>query len=432
MTARRPATSPSAASSCVAGPGTGSAGRAGRAGPVPGTGSARPRGKAVALGGALVALGAAVGVGLVSRAGWRIYQSIGTPRARVGFRLAPAELAAARDLLARSPVIDTHAHPGRTFVGDAGELTWRLRLYARRRPFEPRSVAAMRTGGVTAACFCAVADFPTLDATGHGLAQVRDFDRGEALAYYRAQIGNLHMALRRSGAVLVRDTAGLAAARTAGQVAGILGVEGADFLEGDLARVGAAYEDGVRVLTLVHYRAGGGIGDVMTSPPVHGGLTPFGRDVVTEMGRLGMLVDLAHASEATAYDALEAARGPVLLTHTDVAGEGEHPRFVSLGLARAVALGGGLVGAWPAGIAAHSLAGFIRRVERLVELLGEDHVCLGTDMDANYRPVLESYAKMPLLVGGLLHGGMSETAVAKVVGGNFLRVWGEVEAARGR
>ena len=248
--------------------------------------------------------------------------------------------------------------------------------------------------------------------------------------YYRTQIANLHAAVTASGAVLVRDTGGLAAARRAGQVAAILGVEGADFLEGDLARVQAAYADGVRVLTLVHYLAGGGIGDVMTAAPVHGGLTPFGREVVAEMGRVGMLLDLSHASERTVADALEVAAGPVLLTHTDISGAGEHPRFVSAGLARAVTAAGGLVGAWPAGIAARSLGGFVERVVRMVDLLGEDHVCLGTDMDANYRPVLESYAKLPLLVGGLLRVGMSEQTLAKVLGGNFLRVWGEVEAAR--
>lgn len=375
------------------------------------------------------AVGALAGLVVAGRLGWQAYQTIATTPARVGFRLSPDELAQARELLARHPAIDTHAHPGRTFVSDAEGLTWKLRLYARRRPFELRSVEAMRAGGLAAACFSAVADFPTLDAAPGGLSQVRGFSPGEALAYYRAQVANLHAAVRATGAVLVHGTSGLAAARQTGQVAAFLGVEGADFLEGDPARVHSAYADGVRVITLVHYLAGGGIGDVMTAAPVHGGLTAFGREVMGEMARVGMLVDLSHASERTVADALDVAAGPVLLTHTDIAGAGEHPRFISLDLAREVTAAGGLVGAWPAGIAVRSLGGFVDRVVRLVDLLGEEHVCLGTDMDANYRPVLESYAKLPLLVGGLLRAGMSEEAVAKVLGGNFLRVWGEVEAA---
>jgi membrane dipeptidase len=213
-------------------------------------------------------------------------------------------------------------------------------------------------------------------------------------------------------------------ARAAGRVGAILGVEGGDFLQDDLGRVERCFADGVRVLTLVHYFRGGVIGDVMTAPPVHGGLTPFGRDVVREMNRVGLVVDLSHCSERTAYDALEVATKPLLITHTDVAEGGpDHARFVSEGLARAVAQAGGAVGAWPAGIRLGSLDDYVERIVALVELLGEDHVCIGTDMDANYKPVFETYTKMPLVVGGLLRRGLSEPAAAKVIGGNFLRVF---------
>ncbi len=379
---------------------------------------------AVAGGGAAAA--AAVGAGLTGR--WLVRQ-LGTPSAEVGFELTEAELAEAIDFLDRHPAIDTHAHPGRTFVRGADHLTWKLRLYSARGSFEDRAVTDLRSGHVAAACFSAVSDFPTLDARGGGLSRVRAFRPGEAWGYYRAQLANLRELVDRADLAHVLAPEDVPAAQAAGRVGAILGVEGADFLDGDLARVGRCFADGVRMVTLVHYFSGGVIGDVMTAPPVHGGLTGFGRDAVREMNRVGLLIDLSHASERTANDALELSTRPVLITHTDLCVDGRsHDRFVSEELARAVADAGGVVGAWPAGIALRSLADYADRIVELVDRLGEDHVCVGTDMDANYRPVLETYAKVPLLVGALLRLGLAEQTLAKVLGGNFLRVFTDVLA----
>lgn len=376
------------------------------------------------VGGAATGAAAGVGAGVVA---WWAARQLGTPRAAVGFELSEDELARAAAFLDAHPAIDTHAHPGRTFVRGAEHLTWKLRLYAARGSFEDRAVGALHEGRVAAACFSAVSDFPTLDARGGGLTKVRDFDPGEAWAYYLRQLANLRELVDRADVAPVLGPDDVTAARVAGAVGAILGVEGADFLDGDLGRVEQCFEDGVRLVTLVHYFSGGVMGDVMTAPPVHGGLTPFGREAVREMNRVGIMIDLSHASERTAYDALEVSAKPLLITHTDIAEDGpSHPRFVSRGLARAVAETGGAVGAWPAGIRFGSLADYVERIVELVELLGEDHVCIGTDMDANYRPVFETYAKMPLVVGGLLRRGMGEEALAKVVGGNFLRVFAAV------
>ena len=376
------------------------------------------------VGGAATGAAAGVGAGVVA---WWAARQLGTPRAAVGFELSEDELARAVAFLDAHPAIDTHAHPGRTFVRGAEHLTWKLRLYAARGSFEDRAVVALREGRVAAACFSAVSDFPTLDARGGGLTKVRDFDPGEAWAYYLRQLANLRELVDRADVAPVLGPDDVTEARMAGAVGAILGVEGADFLDGDLGRVEQCFADGVRLVTLVHYFSGGVIGDVMTAPPVHGGLTPFGRDAVREMNRVGIMVDLSHASERTAYDALEVSAKPLLITHTDIAEDGpSNPRFVSKGLARAVAEAGGAVGAWPAGIRFGSLADYVERIVELVELLGEDHVCIGTDMDANYKPVFETYAKMPLVVGGLMRRGMGEEVLAKVVGGNLLRIFADV------
>jgi membrane dipeptidase len=288
----------------------------------------------------------------------------------------------------------------------------------------------MRAGRVGNACFCAVADLPTLDAGPAGLRSTRAFAPGEAYAAYRTQMANLRALAAQGDVEIVLTPAdvrlpdGTGSVGPVGPVGAVLGVEGAEFLEDDLARVQEAFADGVRVLTLTHYLRGGVIGDVMTDEPVHGGLTPFGREVVRELNRVGIVVDLSHCSLATAYDALEEATRPVLVTHTDVRDTSHRSaRFVTPDLARAVTDAGGVLGAWPAGYAMRTLDDYVERILELVELLGEDHVCLGTDMDANYRPVFETYAKMPLLVGRLLQRGMPQESLAKVVGGNFLRVF---------
>src|SRR3546814_20726813 len=98
-----------------------------------------------------------------------------------------------------------------------------------------------------------------------------------------------------------------------------------------------------------------------------------------------------------------------------------------LALATAIASGGGgVIGAWPAGIGIDDLNGFVDRTLELIDRVGIDHVCLGTDMDANYKPVLDSYAKLPIYVAGLFQRGLAEADVAKLVGENFLRLFAAV------
>jgi membrane dipeptidase len=368
--------------------------------------------------------GLATTVGAAALGRW-VHAKVGRVAAPVGITADPDEVAAAEALLARHPAIDMHAHPGRTFVRGATRLSPPVRLYAMRGTFEDRVLAEAHDGGVAAICVNAVPDFPTLGLAKGGLRMARPFEPGEAWAAYRLQIGNLAALADRAGAESVRTPADLAAARTRGALGLILGVEGADFLDGRLERVGEVFDDGVRVVTLVHFYRGGPIGDVMTDTPVHGGLTTFGREVVREMNRTGIVVDLSHATEETAYAALDVATKPLLLSHTDLlTTTARHPRFVSSGLAEAVAGAGGVVGAWPAGITLGSLDDFAARIVELVDRLGADHVGIGTDMDANDRPVFESYAKLPLLVVALRRRGLTDGTLARVLGGNYLRVMG--------
>ena len=368
---------------------------------------------------------AAVGVG-----GYLIKHPLPAP---IGFEVTPDELARARALLSRHISIDAHAHPGRSFVKGAEKLSGLVWVYAHLGSFEQRTLDDMKTGGLTGAAFAAVADFQVLGTAGEGLAARRSFEPGEAWASYKRQIGNLKALAERGQVFPVKQAADFAAARAAGKPGALLTVEGGDFLEGKPERVAEAHADGVRSITLMHYR-NNELGDIITGAPQHGKLTAAGVAVVKAMNAAGMLVDVAHASEPTAMGAIAASSQPVMASHVHIHTEKlRHPRFISKDLAKAVAqTGGGVLGAWPSGLGLVDLKGYIDRTLELVEHVGIDHVCLGTDMDANYKPVFDTYLNLPLFVAGLQKRGMQEPEVAKLIGGNFLRVFAAVQAGAGK
>ena len=371
-----------------------------------------------------VVMGGGVAAVALGVAGAALYRRAFPSPAPIGFDVSPDDLAKARALLARHPSIDAHAHPGRTFVDGAENLSGLIWVYAKLGHFEPKAIDDMKAGGLTAAAFAAVSDFQVLGLEGEGLTVRRSFEPGEAWASYKRQIGHLQALVARGAVMAIKAPADVEAAREAGKVGGLLAVEGGDFLEGKPERVATAYADGVRIITLMHYR-NNELGDIITGGAVHGGLTGAGIAVVKAMNQAGMVIDVAHASEATAMGAIRASSRPVIASHVHLQSKAlSHPRFISRDLALAVAqTGGGVLGAWPTGIGINDLNGFVDRSFELVDAVGVDHVCLGTDMDANYKPVLDTYANLPLYVAGLLKRGMHEAEVAKVIGGNFLRVF---------
>lgn len=372
--------------------------------------------------------GALAGMGALGAIGYGAYRLKHPALVEMGFDTSPEELAAARRFLADHISIDAHAHPGRTFVRGAEHLAGKARAAVWLGTFEDDTVAAMRAGGLTAAAFAAVSDFQVLGFAGEGLEAVRAFQPGEAWDSYRRQIANLQALVARGLVTPVRTTADFATARRSGKPGALFTVEGGDFLEGRAERIATAHADGIRSITLLHYRANE-LGDIITGAPVHGGLTPAGTQVVRAMNRAGMLIDVAHASEATAAGILAASDKPVIASHVHVhGGTTDHPRYISRKLADAIVeQGGGVLGAWPAGIGIDTLQGFVERTFELVDMVGIDHVCLGTDMDANYKPVFDSYARLPHYVAAMLRGGMHEAELAQLIGGNYLRIFAEVE-----
>ncbi len=183
---------------------------------------------------------------------------------------------------------------------------------------------------------------------------------------------------------------------------------------------------GVQSIQLTHYRVNE-LGDIQTEPPRHGGLTPFGLDVIREMNRLGMVVDVAHLTHDGVKQAVGVTRKPLLLSHTVL--HTNFARSVSAEHARLVAKTGGVIGIFPVNSGGYfGFDGYIQHIVRMIDTAGVDHVGIGTDMDGISPPSFVSftdYGEWPSITATLLARGHSREDVAKVTGGNFLRVYRE-------
>ncbi len=349
--------------------------------------------------------------------------------AATGLKLSEAQIAAGRTFLAKHASVDIHAHPGVFFLRgyDGPNATAK----SMGPPFEAKALKAMADGRVTAALFNCVADAVLLERTPAGsLAPAREFQPGEAWAEYRRQIALLRGMVARHELAPGRGVADITAALAGHKTAAVFSVEGGDFIESRMERVQAAYGDGVRSITIIHYHPNQ-IGDPQTAAPRFPGLTDVGKDIVREMNRAGIIVDLAHASFGVVRDAVGISSRPMMLSHTNLKRPDlDHPRLVSVEHARLVTEHGGIVGSWPSGIGHKTTADWIDSILRLVDALGVDHVAIGTDMDANYLPVFGDYADWPLIPAALLARGLHEPEVAKIMGGNFLRLFGGREVVR--
>jgi len=263
-------------------------------------------------------------------------------------------------------------------------------------------------------------------------------------------------------------------AKAEGKVAILIGVEGGHAIEGSLDRLRDLHARGARYLTLTWNNgnawAGSSIGEGNTRT---GGLTPFGRDVVREMNRLGMLVDLSHVSDSTFYDAIAVSTVPVIASHSSARALSDVPRNLTDDQLRAIARNGGVVNVnfysrfidsrYRAGIehveetvrqarAAARAAGedsasaakrisamrdslaaaipptpfsvLIDHIDHIAKVAGVDHVGLGSDFDGvSALPLgMEDVTRLPRIAQALLDRGYSEDDVKKILGGNMLRV----------
>jgi membrane dipeptidase len=227
-------------------------------------------------------------------------------------------------------------------------------------------------------------------------------------------------------------------------------VEGAHFIEGRLDRIEEVYKRGLRHLQLLHERDDmvAPLGDTNTGVAHLGGLTAFGAQVVKECNRLGILVDLAHASNETVLGALKASTQPVIVSHTSLDSrtggnprmvEMMKPRLISKEHARVVADAGGVVGVWTH--LADSLQEFVESIKAMADAIGINHVGMGTDTDLlSSRAGQGTNRTWPGLTGGffnavvgeMLRQGFTPNDIGKVGGGNYCRVFGKATVGNAR
>jgi len=221
-----------------------------------------------------------------------------------------------------------------------------------------------------------------------------------------------------------------------GKVASMMGIEGGYSIENELSNLQRLYNEGCRYMTLTHSKSLSWA-DSATDEPVCHGLSRFGHEVIQEMNRLGMLVDLSHVSQETMKAALAATQAPVVFSHSSARAICDHPRNVPDDVLTLVAENGGvvMVNFYSAFIvpadqlkfdreARGTLHDVVDHIDHLVNVAGIDHVGIGSDFDGVPRlpEQLESVASYPLITQELLNRGYDETSVHKILGGNILRV----------
>lgn len=230
------------------------------------------------------------------------------------------------------------------------------------------------------------------DLTRSGLAAIcatfaTDYQRGEPFERFKNGTASLDRVLEQNRMKRALSANDVRSAHQHGQPIVIQALEGAHFLEGHIERLDFAFQRGLRVLGLLHDSdASTPLGDVYTNPPRFGGLTAFGAEVVKRCNRLGILVDLAHANMQTTEMALKVATRPAVISHTGLdwrVGSNERmaqmmkPRLISKPHAKLMADHGGLVGVWTH--LADTPLEYAQNLRALADLIGVDHVCLGTD-----------------------------------------------------
>jgi membrane dipeptidase len=381
------------------------------------------------------------------------------------FAAAPAPDYAARvaKVLRATPLIDGHNDWPEALRENEGDKRWDLDLTdLSATPGRYNTDIARLRKGMVGGQFWSVWVSPELPGDEQVIQTLEQID------LVRSIVGRYPQAF-----VLARTAADVRRAHASGRIASMIGVEGGGQIDGNLSILRTYAALGAGYLTLTHSRTIDWA-DSATDNPRHGGLTDFGKQVVRELNRLGMLVDLAHVSEGVMRDAIAVSSAPVIFSHSSARAVDDHPRNVSDDVLRLLQANGGIVMVnyaspyvsdayrrWAADSAAEktrlnappfggldigqpkkaaadyaewlkthpaprvTLSEVADHIEHIAKVAGVDHVGIGSDFDGvgNQLPEgLSDVSTYPALLAELMRRGWKDQDVAKLAGGNLLRV----------
>jgi membrane dipeptidase len=368
--------------------------------------------------------------------------------------------ARAREIHFSSLVFDTHADTPQRLFFDQFDL-------AKRDAEGCVDIPRLREGGVGAVFF---ALWVPVEITGVAATQ-RARDLLEA-TLKQIEIHGGDLALATSSREVM-------AARAKNKIAVLLGIEGGHAIDNDLAVLREFHAGGVRYMTLTH-NAATEWADSSNDAPRHNGLTDFGKQVIREMNRLGMLADVSHISDQTFYDVLETSRAPVIASHSCCRGLCDAPRNLDDAMIKALASRGGVIHItfhdaflsreyatanralssesdsreeaaeheFGQNEARKLIAGqrwsdesiragklpqvswekIVDHIDHAVGISGADHVGVGSDFDGAFMPAgMEDASRFPLLTEGMLQRGFAEADIRKILGENTIRVLADAE-----
>lgn len=291
----------------------------------------------------------------------------------------------------------------------------------------------LKASGLTAICMTFCVDRPKLE------------NEGDAYKRFLSSLDEMDEMLKANNLTRAFNFSDLQKARKANKQIIIQSVEGGHFIEGKIERIKVAYDRGLRHFGLMHDgQTTPPMGDIYTDTPQFGGLTQLGIDTIKECNRLGILIDLAHCNYQAIDKALEISTKPMLISHTGLntqLGANERmakmmmPRLISKEQAKKFADAGGVIGVWTH--IADTPLDYAKNVKAMVDVVGIDHVCIGTDTkmappsggnDRFNQKTNQSWKDQKegfyyTVVEALLQNGFAENDIAKLGGSNYCRIF---------
>ena len=366
----------------------------------------------------------------------------------------------ARKLHFSSIVLDTHDDTTQRFFSKNFDL-------AKRNPGGHIDIPRMKEGGMNAIFFSIWIDGRTMGPT--------------AIQKALDQIDAVHENVRKNSKdmMFARTAADVRKAHAEGKIAALIGVEGGHMIGNDIRMVRIFTDLGVRYMTLSHFY-NDEWADSSTDKPAHNGLTDYGKEIVREMNRQGMMVDISHVSDKTFYDALEVSKAPLIASHSSCRAICNHPRDMTDDMIKALAAKGGVIQinyeksfidesyrqasekvsggvvamfdqlkkqcgddeeclgkkmnemekqATAEGKLPHvTWEKIVDHIDHVAKLAGADHVGLGSDFDGATMPEgMDDCTHLPKITEALMRKGYSDDDIRKILGGNLLRVMEQAE-----